>query len=90
MRQLRTTWPLVAATVVLLLAGCGAMAIGRAGAPTAPAPDASRPVPCGLWLAIGDRPSDDELRAAVGRYRVVVLNTWDTAVMQRLGYSIPP
>lgn len=79
LRQLRTNWPLLAATVALLLAACGAMPVEDSAPSSAPtSTDAARPLPCGLWLAIGDRPSDEELQAAVGRYRVVVLNAWDT------------
>jgi hypothetical protein len=38
----------------------------------------------GLWYGIGDRPTDEELQAAVGRYGVVVLNAWEVEAMQRL------
>jgi hypothetical protein len=38
----------------------------------------------GLWYGIGDRPTDEELEAAVGRYGVVVLNAWEVEAMRRL------
>lgn len=38
----------------------------------------------GLWIAIGDTPSKAELVSAAHRYRVVVLNAWETAALALL------
>lgn len=47
-----------------------------------------RSVPAGrvgaLWMSIGRSPSIEEVRAAADRYRVIVLNAWDTAQLREI------
>ncbi len=45
--------------------------------------------PRGLWYAIGDRPTEEEIDAAASRYGVVILNPWETWALQRLKAQDP-
>jgi hypothetical protein len=44
---------------------------------------------CGLWLAIGDSPTAEEIETVGKRYAVVILNAWETDKM-RLLRSVNP
>lgn len=52
--------------------------------PTTAASPSTDPPPCGLWVAIGDSPSPEEINAVGGRYQTVVLNAWDVDKMRLL------
>ncbi|MGY1638387.1 putative glycoside hydrolase [Geodermatophilus sp. SYSU D00742] len=43
----------------------------------------------GLWYAIGDRPTEQEIDDAASRYGVVVLNPWETWALERLKQRDP-
>jgi len=80
------------ALVLLVLAGCSSTPTeggGHGGGGNIAREGGGEPVAApgrcgGLWYAIGDRPTDDELEAAADRYGVVVLNAWETDALQRL------
>lgn len=79
------------ALAALLLAG--ALLAGCTGATPAVSPaghaTTSRTVPCNLWNAIGDTPTEAELDAVPGRYDVVILNPWETGALARLREVAP-
>lgn len=72
--------------VVAVLAGCAAAAAPPAPSGTEPT---TAPAVCGLWLATGGTPTDEQVRSAAGRYGVVVLNAWETDVARRLRTQDP-
>lgn len=75
------------ATVVLagaLLFGCAAATGAPAEPPPASREPAASPATCGMWLAIGADPTDEQLVDAARRYPVVVLNAWEIAAQRRL------
>jgi hypothetical protein len=90
-------WAKVSTLALLTVVGVTALMLGG-GQPTVFAaslhhanpsvsgrtPRSSRGSVGGLWMAIGDTPTAAELRAAVGRYNVVVLNAWDTGPLHLL------
>lgn len=80
------------ALVLLVLAGCSSTPTeggGHGGGGNIAREGGGEPVAApgrcgGLWYAIGDRPTDDELEAAADRYGVVVLNAWEVDALRRL------
>lgn len=79
---LRTVAPVVLAAAVLF--GCAAATGAPAEPPPASREPARSPATCGLWLAIGAEPTDEQLVDAARRYPVVVLNAWEIAAQRRL------
>ncbi len=78
----RTVAAVVLAAAVLF--GCAA----ANGAPAEPPPSsrepAGKPGTCGMWLAIGAQPTDEQLVDAAKRYPVVILNPWEIEAQRRL------
>lgn len=73
--------------LVAVLAGCAASGpdsgVPDRGVP-AVGPPVGNPAVCGIWIATGGTPTDDQLVDAAARNRVVILNAWETAAAARL------